>query len=66
MLTNPSATDILRQTFSVIQESVGGGGGGGDVDFRKVLRLCLERRHFQGSNFLKSKEFAEVNYEVDL
>ena len=66
MLTNPSATDILRQTFSVIQESVGGGGGGGDVDFREALRLCLERRNFPGSNFLKSKEFAEVNYEVDL
>jgi hypothetical protein len=30
-------------------------------NFRKVLRLCLERRNFQGSNFLKSKEFVEVN-----
>jgi hypothetical protein len=31
------------------------------LDFRKVLRLCLERRNFKGSNFLRSKEFAEVN-----
>jgi hypothetical protein len=31
------------------------------VDFRKVLHLCLEGRNFQGSNFLKSKEFVEVN-----
>jgi hypothetical protein len=34
----------------------------GNLDFRKVLRLCiLERMNFQGSNILKSKELAEVN-----
>jgi hypothetical protein len=31
------------------------------VSIRQVVRLCLEWRDFQGSNFLKSKEFVEVN-----